>query len=86
MMIGHCVWVCQGRTPLPSPPLPSPPLQILLLLEKMDLLKYRDVFEREMISGDVLMELGDEELKSELGIDSKIHRYSYSDNQVQHLC
>ncbi len=40
----------------------------------MDLIKYSDSFRREQISGDVLLELTEEELKEDLGIASKLHR------------
>ena len=45
------------------------------LLKKMGLLQYTEVFAREQISGEIMMEVDDDILKSELGITSKLHRY-----------
>lgn len=45
------------------------------MLEAMGLGRYRESFEREQVSGDILMELGEEDLKAELGMESKLHRY-----------
>ena len=41
----------------------------------MDLGRYKDVFAQEQIAGDVLLELNEEILKEELGIESKLHWY-----------
>ena len=43
----------------------------------MDLTQYTEVFLREQISGEILMELDDEILKTELGVTSKLHRLVY---------
>ena len=50
-------------------------MQVLDLLDAMELNQYKEVFSRERISGDVLLELGQDDLKEELGIHSKLHRY-----------
>ncbi len=42
----------------------------------MELSKYVEVFKAEQVSGDVLLELSDQELKEDLGIASKLHRYA----------
>ena len=49
-------------------------LQILSLLEAMDLGQYREVFHREHITGEILVECTEEVLQNELEITSKIHR------------
>ena len=49
-------------------------LQILSLLEAMDLVQYREVFHREHITGEILVECTEEVLQNELEITSKIHR------------
>lgn len=45
------------------------------MLEAMDLQRYVDVFQMEHVTGDLLVELGEEELREELGVESKLHRY-----------
>ena len=40
----------------------------------MDLTQYTEKFLHEQISGEILMELDDEILKTELGVTSKLHR------------
>ena len=47
---------------------------MVTLLEAMDLEQYAAVFKKEHISGDILAELDEEELKDEVGIQSKLHR------------
>ena len=49
-------------------------LQVLQLLELMDLTQYKENFEREHISGEVLIECDEDVLMQELGILSKLHR------------
>lgn len=49
-------------------------LQILSLLEAMDLGQYREVFHREHVTGEILVECTEEVLQNELEITSKIHR------------
>lgn len=49
--------------------------QVEVLLEAMDLHKYKDIFRMERITGDVLVELSEQDLKEELKIESKLHRY-----------
>lgn len=40
----------------------------------MNLGVYKDTFQKEQITGEILAELTDQELKDELGVSSKIHR------------
>lgn len=40
----------------------------------MDLAHYCEAFAKEHISGEILAELGDDDLQRELGVNSKIHR------------
>ena len=47
------------------------------LLKAMDLTQYTEGFLREQISGEILTELDDEILKTELGVTSKLHRLVY---------
>lgn len=49
-------------------------LQIQDLLQIMNLGQYRAKFASEMISGELLIELGQEDLERELDVKSKIHR------------
>lgn len=49
-------------------------MQVLDLLEAMELNQYKEMFSKEQISGDVLVELGQDDLKEELGVHSKLHR------------
>ncbi len=51
------------------------PLQVQQLLQAMDLSKYMELFKSEQISGDILLELTEQDLKVELGIESRLHRY-----------
>lgn len=46
------------------------------MLEAMELQKYQGAFRSEHVSGDILAELGEEELREDLGIQSKLHRCS----------
>ena len=48
--------------------------QVEELLSKLSLDKHRESFKRERIDGSILIELDDEILEKELGMDSKIHR------------
>ena len=47
-------------------------IKVLELLDLMDLGKYRENFMREHIDGEVLVDLGEEELK-DLGVVSRLH-------------
>ncbi len=47
-------------------------VKVLQLLDLMDLSKYRNSFIQEHIDGEVLVDLGEDELK-DLGVQSKIH-------------
>ena len=47
------------------------------MLAAMDLHQYMEIFKKERVSGDILLELGEQELKDDLGIDSKLHRYTW---------
>lgn len=49
-------------------------LQIQDLLDAMEMQQYKDGFEREKISGEILAELTEEDLQKELGVASRIHR------------
>ena len=48
--------------------------QVLLLLDVTGLSQYRDIFTRETMTGDILLECNEDILKDELGIESKLHR------------
>ena len=50
------------------------PSQIQSLLGAMDLSQYKETFIREHVTGEILLELDDSDLQSELGMTSKIHR------------
>ena len=50
------------------------PLQVQQLLVAMNLGQYRARFASESIAGDILQELGHEDLENDLQIKSKIHR------------
>ena len=54
------------------------------MLAAMEMHQYMDTFKRERVSGDILMELGDQELKDDLGIDSKLHRYLVTTSKCCH--
>lgn len=47
-------------------------VKVLQLLDLMDLSKYRNNFIREHVDGEVLVDLGEDELR-DLGVQSKIH-------------
>ena len=44
------------------------------MLEGMSLTQYNEVFAREQISGEVLVELDDDTLREDLGISNRVHR------------
>ena len=48
--------------------------QVEQLLSKLGLDKHRESFKRERIDGSILVELDEEILEKELGVDSKIKR------------
>ena len=48
----------------------------------MDLSQYTEAFVREQISGEIMIELDEEILKTELGITSKLHRLTWLFNGV----
>ena len=50
------------------------PHQIQRLFEAMNLGKYKETVARECIDGEILSELDERSLESDLGISSKIHR------------
>lgn len=49
-------------------------IQIQDLLQVMNLSQYKAKFAEEMISGEILIELGQDDLERDLEIKSKIHR------------
>ena len=49
-------------------------LQVLQLLDKLGLSKYKHKFIEESITGSLLSEFDEEILETELGINSRIHR------------
>lgn len=49
-------------------------LQVILLLHNMGLNQYQETFQLEGIAGDILVELDEEVLQTELGVTSRIHR------------
>ena len=40
----------------------------------MELSKYKEIFQEEQVTGDIVLELTDEILRDELQVQSKIHR------------
>ena len=48
--------------------------QVLKLLDSMDMSQYRQVFQREQVSGAVLCMVDDQMLREDLMVSSKIHR------------
>lgn len=48
-------------------------LQIIKLLEAMNLRQYQGVFTQEQIDGEVMLELDESILKSDLKVTSKLH-------------
>ena len=44
------------------------------VLKALDLPEYEEVFLRERVDGQVLLQLTDDVLSAELGVDSKLHR------------
>ena len=53
---------------------PACHLQIQQMLDALQLSQYKEAFEREQVDGEVLLELDDEMLQHELGVNFKIHR------------
>ena len=49
-------------------------VQVQQLLKVMNLSQYQAKFAREGIAGDILIELGDQDLEKDLGMKSKVHR------------
>ena len=49
-------------------------MQVQNLLATMNLSQYKDVFFKEMISGEILLECNETDLENELNVKSKIHR------------
>ena len=49
------------------------PAQVLLLLEKMGLKQYKEMFQKESINGEILVEC-DSEILEDLNVTSRIHR------------
>ena len=49
-------------------------LHVQQMLDTLQLPQYKEAFAREQVDGEVLLELDDQVLQSELGINSKIHR------------
>ena len=56
------------------------------LLEAMDLTQYTEVFAREQISGEIMTELDEDILKTELGITSKLHRSVFNRASIKRNC
>ena len=54
--------------------LPAHHLQVQQMLDALQLPQYKEAFAREEIDGEVLLELDDQVLQCELGINFKIHR------------
>lgn len=44
------------------------------MLERLDLPEYKEAFLRERVDGQVLLQLTEDVLCTELGVDSKLHR------------
>ena len=49
-------------------------MQVLNLLEAMGMEKYKDVFTKECVNGELLLECDDEILEQDLGIPLRLHR------------
>ena len=49
-------------------------IQVQQLLHVMNLTQYQSKFASEGIGGDILIELGDQDLQNDLGMKSKVHR------------
>ena len=49
-------------------------MQVQNLLATMNLSQYKDIFFKEMISGEILLECVETDLENELNVKSKIHR------------
>ena len=54
--------------------LPTYHLQVQQMLDALQLPQYKEAFAREEVDGEVLLELDDQVLQCELGINFKIHR------------
>ena len=52
-------------------------MQVLKLLDNMNLSAYKYTFEKENISGDLLLGFDDGILERELGVKSRIHRLKF---------
>ena len=50
------------------------PIQVVAVLKALDLPEYSKAFLRERVDGQVLLQLTDNVLFTELGVDSKLHR------------
>ena len=48
--------------------------QVLKLLDSIGMKQYSEVFQEERINGEVLADMDDEMMQSDLGINSKLHR------------
>ncbi len=48
--------------------------QVQNLLEAMGLSQYKDTFSMEQVTGEILVELSDQDLRNDLGINSRVHR------------
>ena len=48
--------------------------QVLKLLDSIGMKQYSEVFQEERINGEVLADMDDEMMQSDLGISSKLHR------------
>ena len=49
-------------------------MQVVSVLEALDLPEYKETFLRERVDGQVLLQLTEHVLATELGVDSKLHR------------
>ena len=49
-------------------------MQVVAVLRTLDLPEYSEVFLRERVDGQVLLQLTDDLLSTELGVNSKLHR------------
>ena len=48
-------------------------MQVLLLLDNMKLGKYKKKFKEQLVTGDVLADLTENMLRSDLGVESDLH-------------
>lgn len=48
--------------------------QVQQLLDAMQLSQYKEAFRRERVDGELLLEMNDNDLQADLGVQSRLHR------------